>query len=258
MDPTFYKDMRLAEDWDWWHAGRRRVLARILRRGLSSCALPATGAEILDVGCGTGGTTAFLARDHRLVGCDMARDAVKLAQDRGLRLVRASAERLPFSEASFDVVMALDVLEHHDDDQSVASESRRVLRPGGLMLATVPCFAFLRGPHDEISHHRRRYVLQSLRVVLERAGLSVLRASYFNALLLPAAAIVQGMRRLMRGDRPIEARSDMATPESFPHVLNAVLRETFAAEGPWVSRFPLPFGISAFALAQRPLEGSAS
>jgi SAM-dependent methyltransferase len=257
MERTFYQDMRLAEDWDWWHAGRRRVLARILRRGLSSCGLPVSGAEILDVGCGTGGTTAFLGREHRVIGCDVATDAVRLARGRGLALVRASAESLPFSPASFDVVLALDVLEHHDDDSAVALEARRVLRPGGLLLVTVPCFSFLWGPHDVLSHHRRRYVLPSLRASLERGGLRILRASYFNALLFPAAAMVQLVRRLLRRGRPVEPRSDMADPQSTPRLFNAMLRETFAAEGPWLSRFPLPFGISAFALARRPLEGAA-
>jgi SAM-dependent methyltransferase len=247
MEPGFYRETFDAEDWDWWHVGRRRILARVLRRGLAQAGLPATGLDLLDVGCGPGGTTAFLGRGHRVVGCELDPAAAEMARRRGLDVVRASAEALPFRDAGFDAALCLDVLEHHADDAAVARETRRVLRPNGVLLATVPCFELLWGPHDVLSHHLRRYVLPALRRMLTSSGFRVLRSSYFNALLFPAAAAVQLARRAMRRGAAARAASDL--PKR-PSLANALLRETFAAEGPWVSRLPLPFGISAFALAQ--------
>lgn len=251
METAFYSETAAAEDWDWWHVGRQRVLARVLQRALHDAGLPAAGAEMVDVGCGTGGTTAFLGRGHRVTACDMEDAALASCGRRGLgRVVKASAEALPFRDGRFDVALCLDVLEHHDDDLAVARALRRVVRPGGILLATVPCFDFLWGPHDVLSHHVRRYVLGAFTGLLERAGFRVARASYFNALLFPAAAAVQVTRRLVRGGRPPEAASDL--PQSGPGPVNAVLRETFALEGPWVSRWSLPFGVSAFAVARVP------
>jgi SAM-dependent methyltransferase len=251
MEPAFYRETFVAEDWDWWHVGRRRILARVLDRALSQAGLAPAGLEMLDVGCGTGGTTAFLGRGHRVTGCELDAEAATYSAGRGLQgVVRGSAEALPFRDRSFDVVLCLDVLEHHGDDLAVAREALRVLRPGGLLLVTVPCFGFLWGPHDVLSRHRRRYVLPGLLDVLRRAGFAIRRASYFNSLLFPAVAAVQSARRLMRRGRPAVAASDL--PQGGPGPLNAVLREVFAAEGPWVSRHALPFGVSAFAVAQAP------
>ena len=251
MEPAFYRETFVAEDWDWWHVGRRRILARVLERALSQAGLSPAGLEMLDVGCGTGGTTAFLGRGHRVTGCELQAEAATCCRRRGLEsVVRGSAEALPFRDATFDVVLCLDVLEHHEDDLAVARELRRVLRPGGVLLATVPCFPFLWGPHDVLSRHHRRYVLSGFVDLLERAGLSIDRASYFNTLLFPAVAAVQAGRRLLRGGRPAEAASDL--PQGGPSAINAVLREIFAAEGPWLSRRRLPFGVSAFAVARAP------
>lgn len=249
MESAFYKETFESEDWDWWHVGRRRVLARVLERGLRASGLPASGASVLDVGCGTGGTTAYLTRGHVVTGCEKEQQALRFCRMRGIeRLARASVERLPFRDRSFDAALCLDVLEHHEDDLAVAIETRRVLRPGGLLLATVPCFGFLWGPHDVLSHHLRRYSLRSFVDVMRRAGFAIMRASYFDTVLFPAAAAVQLVRRALRGSRPVEPASDL--PHSMPRAVNALLRGAFSAEAPIVSRLPLPFGISAFALGR--------
>ena len=62
--------------------------------------------------------------------------------------VQSDAVRLPFSESSFDAAFILDVLEHIDEDETVLREIRRVLRPGGSLLITVPAFMFLYGRQD--------------------------------------------------------------------------------------------------------------
>jgi SAM-dependent methyltransferase len=251
MDPAFYAAHAATEDWGWWHQGRQRVLEEVLRDALAGVARPGRPLDLLDVGCGTGGTTTYLCGREGAVGCDVAREALAQSRRRGLRrLVRASAEALPFPDASFDGVLALDVLEHHDDDLRVARELRRVLRPSGVAVATVPAFASLWGPHDVISHHRRRYRLEQLEGVLRRAGLHVRWASYFNAFVFPAVWALQAVRRALRAGAPPAPASD--NPERMPRALNALLREMLALESRWLPRRRLPFGVSALAVAARP------
>ena len=91
---------------------------------------------------------------------------------------------------------ALDVLEHIEDDRGALAEIRRVLRPGGTLLATVPAYRWMWGPQDEISHHYRRYVRDELSEKIEASGLRLRRATYFNTLLLPAVAAVRLAHRL--------------------------------------------------------------
>lgn len=251
MDPGLYDETFRTETWDWWHVGRRQVLARVLEEALARAGLDPREAEMLDVGCGTGGTTSYLAGERPVTGCDLAGEALSGSRRRGLaRLVRAGADALPFADGTFDVALALDVLEHHRDDRVVASEIARVLRPGGLLLATVPAFDCLWGPHDVLSHHHRRYRLPQLTTLLEEAGLRVSWSSYFNTWLFPGVLLVQTLRRLARRGRPAAPASDL--PRKMPAFVNTALARLFGSERFVVPRWRLPVGVSALAVASRP------
>ncbi|MEX0751204.1 MAG: class I SAM-dependent methyltransferase, partial [Dehalococcoidia bacterium] len=103
-----------------------------------------SGMHVLDVGCGPGTYhTALIALAARVTGCDFSRGMVveALANSRTNRyragLAQASAEALPFAEASFDRAMANHMLYHVPDIPLALREIRRVLRPGGrVVLAT--------------------------------------------------------------------------------------------------------------------------
>lgn len=253
MDPSFYREHFETEDWDWWHRGRQRILAAVIDDALRTREPRGDRpVEFLDVGCGTGGTTRFLAGGGRrsVVGCDMATEALVFSARRGLLdLVQAGAHRLPFRDRSFDVVLALDVLEHHADDRAVAGELARVVRAGGLVVVTVPAFEFLWGPHDVISHHRRRYRLPQLVELLARAGLAIRLATYFNALLFPVVLAVQTARRVLRRGASALPSSDNPKPGGMPRWINGTLREILAAEAHWLPQRRFPFGVSALVVA---------
>src|SRR5207247_1029846 len=105
-------------------------------------------------------------------------EAVGYCRDRGLVDVRVgAAENLPFGDGSFDLVTALDVVEHLDDDVAALREMGRVLRPGGRVLVTVPAHRFLWGDQDEVNLHKRRYVAAEIRDRLIAAGFDVERVS---------------------------------------------------------------------------------
>src|SRR5205809_1459316 len=99
MEREQYAIMARREEHHWWYAGMRRVALAVLEGALEH----RPGLRILDAGCGTGGTTVELRQFGRVVGVDLAWDALEPARGRGLtRLARASIERLPFGEATFD------------------------------------------------------------------------------------------------------------------------------------------------------------
>jgi 2-polyprenyl-6-hydroxyphenyl methylase/3-demethylubiquinone-9 3-methyltransferase len=100
-----------------------------------------TGVRVLDVGCGGGFTSEFLAECGAVVsGLDVSARSVAVAIEHaasaGLDIDyrHGRAEALPFADASFDVVVCVDVLEHVDDIEIVLAEIHRVLRPGGVVL----------------------------------------------------------------------------------------------------------------------------
>lgn len=219
----------------WWYRGRRRVLRAELDR------LPqARRRAILDVGCGSGRTLDLLAAYGNAVGVDLSEEAVAVARERGhAGVLRAAAEQLPFADASFDLVTCLDVLEHTLDDRGALRELRRVTRPGGLLLVTVPAYPLLWSRHDELNLHRRRYTRNSLGAAARDAGWDVRRATAFNALLLAPAAAVRLAQRL----RP--SRSERSDLERTPVALDRVLELPLALEARLLrAGWRLPLGLS--------------
>src|SRR5438445_10012688 len=95
----------------------------------------ATGAKYLDVGCGTGLWTTTLSELGTVCGLDFSSDALTFCQKRGInQLVRASATSLPFADGSYDIITALGLIEHLDDDKGFVRELYRVCKPGGHLL----------------------------------------------------------------------------------------------------------------------------
>jgi SAM-dependent methyltransferase len=124
------------------HGHMRGILADHARRSAADSAgflLPHldAGMELLDMGCGPGSITRDLASHVRsVVGIDASRAAIAAAQSTAgptVRFVVADAHRLPFADASFDVVYAHQVLQHLGDPVDALREARRVLRSGGLV-----------------------------------------------------------------------------------------------------------------------------
>ena len=227
----------------WWHIGRRKIIASFVEeicRGVTD-----RRPRILDVGCGTGANLIMLSNYGDAEGVDVSEDALAFCRERGLDKVRLGAgEALPYEDGTFDLVTALDVVEHMDDDLAGLSEMRRVLRPGGRVLLFVPTFMFLWGLQDDVSHHRRRYRLSQLRRVLEQAGLEVERTTYANiTFFLPILVI----RKLM-GLTGIKAESENNINVS---AFNGVLGRMLGAES-WLLRYMnLPFGVSGLCVAKK-------
>jgi SAM-dependent methyltransferase len=244
----FYAEYFALEDKHWWFVGRRRLFLELLGRVFRS-ANSSPAREILDVGCGTGTMLQYLSAYGNTTGADADAEAVYFCRRRGLENVRQLTDTtLPFEPGMFDLVTMLDVLEHIDDDLGMLREVFRVLKPEGLLLATVPAYRFLWGAQDEISLHKRRYRAEELKRRLEEAGFSLMKLSYFNTLLFPFIAAIRLGRKVVPGNAS-ELKSDFTLTKA--GFLNRVLASIFSFERHLVSRFDLPFGVSIVAVARK-------
>jgi SAM-dependent methyltransferase len=244
MDETFHAFEREVEDWHWWY----RVRRQILDDKLAQLGLDRARARLLDIGCGTGGASLILSQYGKAVGVDRSPQSFAIARDRPYthRVVASAGAPLPFADGSFDVVCALDILEHLDDDAAAARELWRVCKSGGSAVVFVPAFQILWGYNDEYSHHKRRYTESQLRSLLENAGFAVSQSGYFNAVLfLPTLAARLIQRALPKLTNGME-HSTRPTP------LNEILTRVFQLELPLLRRRPLPFGTSAFVVGKKP------
>jgi SAM-dependent methyltransferase len=187
MEERELRTLLAADEDHWWYRGRRLILRAELDR------LPLrAGARVLDAGCGSGRTLQDLRVYGEVSGIELSPIAVEQARARRLGEIRVGrVEELPWPDGSFDLVTCLDVLEHTADDGLALRELRRVVKPGGWLVLTVPAYPALWSTHDEVNHHYRRYTRKSLRAAAVGAGWHVARVTSFNSLLLPAAAVVR-------------------------------------------------------------------
>ncbi len=191
--PEYDARMRANESGGWWNAGMRAVAEQLLEEAR----LPERGV-VLDVGCGSGQTMRWFVERHagwRAAGLDITPDGVRAARRGGELVSRATALALPHPDASVDLVLTLDVVQHlplaggaangsasGDGDRTALAEMRRVLRPGGWLFLRTNAQAFPRVP-DDPRYDYRKYEPGALRSKLVEAGFEVVRLSRINALL---------------------------------------------------------------------------
>ena len=202
----------------------------------------------------------LLEEDGTAIGLDMAPEAIKYANLRGVKnLVQGSITDPPFKEGSFDCVLSLDVIEHVDNDMQILNGLREIVKPGGHLIVTVPAFQLLWSEHDIINQHKRRYRVPQLRRLAEEAGFEVERISYCNTMLyLPVLVMRKGkalLRRIRRDERNGEPESDLSF---YPGPVNALLFRLMQFENRVMRRQSLPFGVSILLVARRPIEDTAA
>lgn len=242
MESTTYAVEANVEATHWWFTERRRLFGGII----AAMKLP-VNARILDIGTSTG-TNLRMLRDlgfTNFEGVDQSEEAIRWCANKGLgKVTSGDVCALPFSDMSFDLVLATDIIEHVDDDIGALREIRRVLKPEGRVLITVPAFRMLWGLQDDVSHHKRRYRAREL---LERIAVSDLQAGqhfYFNYLLFLPILCARTVVRWAG----IRIQSENQLNNGF---INRILRWIFRADVATAPHLHPPFGVSYLLVASR-------
>jgi ubiquinone/menaquinone biosynthesis C-methylase UbiE len=234
MEKLVYDFTYTQEETCWWHRGRRKIIFDLIKKFSNKD----TAKKILDIGCGTGLLLKELETLGTTWGVDCSELALDYCQRRGLESIKkGDIAALPFGNEEFDIVLALDVLEHIEDDEKALKEMRRVLRSGGLAIIFVPAFRFLWSRQDEISHHFRRYGRKPLARKIKKVGFRLLRVSYFNTFLFLPTLLLRFFINLF-GTEKTEAKITEAK------LLNPILSKIFSAERALLKCIDFPFGVS--------------
>lgn len=253
MEAGAYVEMDAIEGRHWWFRGKRRLLAPLIQRMLER----KPSAQVLEIGCGTGGNLKHFAARHRdahFVGLDFDAGAADFAAAKSkdaYAVLRGDGNRLPFETDSVDGALALDIIEHFDDDRAICAELLRVLKPGCDLVLSVPAWPSLWSPHDDFLHHKRRYTPAGLRSLIQAAGFQIQEERGFNFLLLPAIWLI---RRSKSKQAAVAAdHKDGTDFFDLPRPIESLLAGLFVIEAAVVAVLPIRSGVSIMMRAQKPL-----
>ncbi|MHC4845995.1 MAG: class I SAM-dependent methyltransferase [Planctomycetota bacterium] len=244
--PEVYDVIAPVEDRHWWHASRNDVITLALegerrRRGLRT---------LIEVGCGTGFVLAHLERmGFRVCGLDMQIEGLRHARARTTApLLRSGRPEIPLAEP-VDALALCDVLEHTDEGPLLAA-CRQAIRPGGLLLVTVPALPSLWSLEDEMSGHKRRYTRATLRRTLGKHGFRVVTLRPFHTAVTPLAWWFRTSRKRPDGERPDPVEFFSASLAPPGPLISGVMRSVLWVENRLGALLPLPLGSSLLALAE--------
>jgi SAM-dependent methyltransferase len=238
----YYRRLHEADAAHWWSRGMRGIEAALLGDRLG-----VRGQSLLDAGCGTGGFLAWasgLGSFERLCGTDVSPEAIELAREvvPGADLRVAPLHRLPFDDATFDVAVLNDVLQHVREDEVGAGlgELGRALRADGVLLVRTNGVRHARREREDW----RAYDAEALAAELRRGGFRVLRLTYANMVLSLWAAVL--------GRAPTSPTSERdGIPEPGGAVKRALGSRLLAVEARYLAGpgRRLPYGHNLLAMA---------
>ena len=242
MEKQIYKEIYEVEENHWWHKSEREIL-------LSLFNVYSKKDLLLNAGCGTGITSSILKRYTKIINIDISKEAIKYSLKRNnTNHIICDCLRLPFKDNIFDTIIADNIIEHVDNDFSVMSEFKRVLRGGGIIILSVPAYNFLWSPHDDFAHHKRRYSKGMIKELAKAVNLRIIRISYWNSILFLPIAIFKIKNNLLK-------ILNIGLKQSHS-VLNNMLIKLLKIEYHLVIIYNinLPFGVSIFTIVRKEFE----
>jgi SAM-dependent methyltransferase len=228
----------------WWIARAKLAVSLLYQNGVQA------PASVIEAGCGWGVNLDALERaGYRVMGLDISRRILEHIDRPDRRLAEADLMHdLPRDAGLSDAVLALDVIEHLDDDRAVLNRLGEMVRPGGLVIVSVPALPDLWSSYDEVQGHRRRYLPTTLREAFEGTTLEVRKLIWWGTWMVP----------ILRATRLRARPSQQAPSEVYAHYLDLppwpiplLMRAAFGWEHSRALSGKLRTGTSLFAISTR-------
>lgn len=235
---TYYFDL---EREHWWFQARNKIIFSQIEQIYQVKNSP---LNILNVGVATGATSQLLNKFGHVTSVEYDQDCIDFVKSKiDIPMIKGDILNLDFADNTFDLVCALDVVEHVENDQLAAKELTRVCKVGGSIVITVPSFQSLWGDHDIVNHHYRRYRRFELQELFKKNS-ELVYSTYFNFwLFLPIWIVRNFPFELSRG----KSGSDFDLFKF--RWLNSFFYGILASENLFTSKkIRLPFGVSALGI----------
>lgn len=243
MNKNEYQKLYNFENFYWWHVGRKQIIQSLLQEiSLKN------NSRILDAGCGTGGNMKILARFGNVIGIDNSPEAIKFCKKRCFENIQLkNIENTGFSDNSFDLIVALDILEHLENDVEALKEFHRILKEDGYILISVPAYQFLWSEHDAAVHHKRRYSMKEINKCLLKANFQITKKTFAISFIAPAVFIYRIIQKIYSKSKK-QKNSDYVI---LPVLLNNFFIFLLRIEAFLLKYMNFPFGISIMCIARK-------
>ncbi len=236
----FYPKLYKAERDHWWFHSRRRILTDLFWKDLNK---ENKRLNILSVGSSSGAEIEYLSKYGNVTGLDLDEDAVKFCSNKGLNILREDITKSSLLSESFDIVFAMDILEHVPDHEKALREIYRIVKKGGYLIITVPAGRFLWSKHDEQGAypHKRRYRKRDLLNLLKTQNIKILKLSFYNFFFFPLIFLYRKVLRTF-------SLEQLKIPNKY---INQICRFIFTSERYFLNKFNFPLGVSLIAICRK-------
>lgn len=238
--------MNLQGESHWWYRSRTELLKDALKKVGGNRA----DLKILDLASACGDNFPVCSKYGKTFGIDISPQAIEYCKQRNITsMVQGDAQKLPFKSNTYDVILALDVFEHLEDDMASLKEIVRVLKEDGTLIFNTPAFMALYSYHDIAFHHVRRYRRGELASKLASADLQIRKMTYWSFFIFPAVYIMRKFIHRIK-DRDKNVQSDFhnkINPFVEKIIKSLVNIEVFLIK----KNISFPFGVSIYGIAQK-------
>lgn len=242
MKKESYNLIENLEDYHWWHRARKEIIIDAIINNIQNY----NEKRLLDIGCGSG---YFLSTISKYIPNSMGIESHEYSNKKYNNIKNCDIFNNGLENNSFDIITALDVIEHIENENQFLNEIKRLLcnfHGGGKIVLTVPAYQWLFTYHDVINEHCRRYSLKRLKNLLLDNGFEIEKITYFNFFLFPPFMIVRLIHKIFNIKRVETERIG---------ILNNILYKIFNLEKYILRKINLPFGSSVLAFCK--LKGNA-
>jgi len=223
----------------WYVRSRQDLLKRILEKYYPG----KRDLKILDAGCGTGFNFEALNCFGAVYGVDLNKGALKQSRKFNYKKLEwRDINKIKYKNY-FDVIVAIELIEHIENDEITLKNFHRYLKPNGLLVITAPAFNFLWSRDDELAMHKRRYRKKRLREIVVKAKFEITHLTYRYFFYFFPGFFVFLLQRFKKNKNSLEYT---------PAFLNRMLVKCMVFENKLLSRKMIfPFGVGLLCIARK-------
>jgi len=248
MQKQNYEIYDTFDDGFWYVHTRRDLLNKLLKTHINKI-----DNEILDLGCGTGFNYKTLNKYGKVTNLDYHIEPLRTCKRKGIpNIIKGDAQNLRFTNNSFDIVTAIELLEHLDDDEKAIKEIHRVLKNHGVFIFTVPAHKQLWSSDDILAEHKRRYSKKELKYKLNKYfKIRYISQRYFLLFIPTVMVFIFQKFKLKKTKEKINSLT------LTPKILNNILKNIMSIENFIISKsIRLPIGIGWVGVAMKTPDNS--